>query len=44
MRSLAADGDGLIKFINGLQILALGLGLGGINFAIGTWLGNRNTD
>lgn len=41
--SLAADGDGLIKFINGLQLLALGLGLGGLNFAAGTWLGHRRT-
>ena len=41
--SLAADGDGLFKFINALQILALGLGLGGLNFAVGTWLGQKKT-
>jgi hypothetical protein len=41
--SLATDGDGLIKFINGLQLLALGLGLGGLNFALGTWLGQRKS-
>ncbi|HST67898.1 MAG TPA: hypothetical protein VLM05_22195 [Mycobacteriales bacterium] len=41
--SLAVDGDGLIKFVNGLQLLALGLGLGGLNFAVGTWLAQRKT-
>jgi hypothetical protein len=41
--SLAVDGDGLIKFVNGLQLLALGLGLGGLNFAVGTWLGQKKT-
>ena len=40
---LAVDGDGLFKFVNALGALVLGLGLGGINFAIGTWLGHRNT-
>jgi hypothetical protein len=39
--SLALDGDGLAKFVNGLSLLALGLGLGGLNFAVGTWLGQK---
>lgn len=41
--SLALDGDGLAKFVNGLSLLALGLGLGGLNFAVGTWLGQKKT-
>ena len=40
---LAADGDGIYRFATALSSLVLGLGLGGINFAIGTWIGSKNT-
>lgn len=38
---LAADGDAIYRFATALQTLVLGLGLGGINVAIGTWLGSK---
>jgi hypothetical protein len=39
---LASDLDGILKFANGLGSLVLGLGLGGLNVAIGSWLGSRH--
>jgi len=41
---LAVDGDGLAKFVNGLLLLAIGLGLGGLNFGLGSWLGSRQAN
>ena len=38
---LAADGDGISRFATALSALVTGIGLGGINYAIGTWLGTR---
>ena len=38
---LAADGDAIYKFATALGTLVLGLGLGGLNFGLGTWLANR---
>lgn len=40
---LAADGDGIYRFATGLSALVFGIGLGGVNYAIGTWLGSRNS-
>lgn len=39
---LAADGDGTYRFATALEALVLGIGLGGINFALGTWLASRS--
>lgn len=39
---LAADGDGTYRFAGALQALVLGVGLGGVNLALGTWLANRD--
>jgi hypothetical protein len=39
---LAADGDGISRFATALSALVTGIGLGGINYAIGTWLGTRS--
>jgi hypothetical protein len=36
-------GDGTAKFSAALGDLIIGLGLGGLNFAVGTWLGTRTT-
>jgi hypothetical protein len=38
---LAADGDGTYRFATALQSLVLGIGFGGLNLALGTWLGQR---
>jgi hypothetical protein len=39
---LAADyGDGAGKFATALLVLITGLGLGGLNVAVGTWLGQQ---
>lgn len=38
---LAADGDGIVKFANALGSLVLGLGLGGVNVAIGSYMGSK---
>jgi hypothetical protein len=35
---LTVDGDTTRKFATALQALVLGLGLGGVNYAVGTWL------
>jgi hypothetical protein len=40
---LAADGDGISRFATALSALVAGIGLGGINYAIGAWLGTRST-
>ena len=40
---LAADGDGIYRFATGLIALVTGIGLGGINYAIGTWLGTKGS-
>lgn len=40
---LAADVDGVVKFAFALMTLALGLGLGGLNAAVGTYLSNRKS-
>jgi hypothetical protein len=40
---LATDGDGIERFAAGLTALVLGIGLGGINYALGTWLSHRTT-
>jgi hypothetical protein len=38
---LAADGDGISRFATALGTLVTGLGLGGLNYGLGTWLGER---
>ena len=38
---LAADGDGIYKFATALTTLVTGLGLGGVNVAIGTYMSSR---
>ena len=40
---LAADGDGISRFATALGTLVTGLGLGGLNYGLGTWLGERRT-
>ena len=40
---LAADGDGIYRFATALTTLVTGLGLGGLNFGLGTWLSHRDT-
>jgi len=38
---LAADGDGISRFATALGTLVTGLGLGGLNYGLGAWLGER---
>ena len=38
---LAASGDGITRFATALGTLVAGLGLGGLNYGLGTWLGER---
>lgn len=38
---LTVDGDGTYRFATGLQTLVVGIGLGGLNYAVGSWLGSR---
>jgi len=38
---LSADGDGTYRFASALTALVLGIGLGGLNFAAGSWLAHR---
>lgn len=38
---LTVDGDGTYRFATALNTLVLGLGLGGVNIAIGSWLTQR---
>jgi len=40
---LSADGDGIYRFASALSALVLGIGLGGLNFAAGSWLAHRNS-
>ena len=40
---LAADGDGISRFATALGTLVTGLGLGGLNYGLGAWLGERRT-
>ncbi len=40
---LAADGDGISRFATALGTLVTGLGLGGLNYGFGSWLGERRT-
>ena len=40
---LAADGDGISRFATALGTLVAGLGLGGLNYGLGAWLGERRT-
>jgi hypothetical protein len=40
---LAADGDGISRFATALGTLVTGLGLGGLNYGLGVWLGERKT-
>lgn len=40
---LAADGDGISRFATALGTLVTGLGLGGLNYGLGTWLGERRS-
>jgi hypothetical protein len=39
---LATDGDGIFRFATALLALSVGIGLGGLNYGLGTWLGSRN--
>ena len=38
---LAASGDGVTRFATALGTLVAGLGLGGLNYGLGVWLGER---
>jgi hypothetical protein len=40
---LTADGDGTYRFAAALETLVVGIGLGGLNFAVGTWLAHRDS-
>ncbi|HYT10923.1 MAG TPA: hypothetical protein VEL73_09720 [Mycobacteriales bacterium] len=40
---LTVTGDATYKFATALQALVIGLGLGGVNVAIGSWLSHRDT-
>ena len=40
---LAADGDGIYRLAAALTTLVTGLGLGCLNFGLGTWLSHRDT-
>ena len=38
---LTVDGDGTYRFATALQTLVVGIGLGGLNYAVGSWLATR---
>jgi hypothetical protein len=38
---LTVDGDGTYRFATALQTLVVGIGLGGLNYAVGSWLASR---
>ena len=38
---LTVDGDGTYRFATALQTLVVGLGFGGLNYAVGSWLSAR---
>lgn len=40
---LTVDGDGTYRFATALQTLVVGIGLGGLNFAVGSWLASRDS-
>ncbi|MFL6128993.1 MAG: hypothetical protein ACJ73E_07995 [Mycobacteriales bacterium] len=40
---LTVSGDGTYRFATALQTLVVGIGLGGLNYALGSWLGTRST-
>jgi hypothetical protein len=40
---LTADGDGITRFATALGTLVAGLGLGGLNYGLGAWLGERRS-
>ena len=40
---LAADGDAISRFATALGTLVTGLGLGGLNYGLGVWLGGRKS-
>ena len=40
---LAADEDGISRFATALGTLVTGLGLGGLNYGLGAWLGERRS-
>jgi hypothetical protein len=39
---LTVDGDGTYRFATALETLVIGIGLGGVNYALGTWLAGRS--
>jgi hypothetical protein len=40
---LAVDGNGTYRFAAALETLVVGIGLGGLNYAVGTWLATRDS-
>lgn len=40
---LTVDGDGTYRFATALQTLVVGIGLGGLNYAVGSWLSARDS-
>ena len=38
---LTVDGDGTCRFAVALDTLVVGIGLGGLNYAVGSWLAHR---
>jgi hypothetical protein len=38
---LTVDGNGTYRFATALQTLVVGIGLGGLNYAVGSWLATR---
>jgi hypothetical protein len=40
---LTVDGDGAYRFAAALDTLVVGIGLGGLNYAVGNWLAHRDT-
>jgi hypothetical protein len=38
---LTVEGDGTYRFATALQTLVVGIGLGGLNYAVGSWLAAR---
>jgi hypothetical protein len=39
---LTVAGNGTYRFATALQTLVVGIGLGGLNYAVGSWLGSRS--
>jgi hypothetical protein len=40
---LTVEGDGTYRFATALQTLVVGIGLGGLNYAVGSWLAARES-